>query len=175
MTSLQSIDRVTQIHDELAGILRSGQSSEERLTGVRLEDLSERLHNGLAARRNGSRIASAIASAEVPSSSVAASGSREDERYCVKADIRMRVNGDVPVLLSMCDLSRGGIGTDGLVQPPIGTHVDIEFPNGFCVAGRAVWRDGFTSGIRFDQELKPEQLESLRETLLKTSQFGRKR
>lgn len=171
MNSLQSIDRITQVHDALATVLRGGGTSEERLAALLLEDLHGRLRDRLAAHRNGA-VSGAAAAPSPPLPPGSASGLRDDERHPVKADIHVAVNGGPPVLLSVCDVSRGGIGTDGLTQPPLGARLDIEFPDGRRTTGCAVWRDGFTSGIRFERMLSFAELEALRRSLLAHPHFG---
>lgn len=170
MGSLQSIDRITQVHDALATVLRAEGASEERLAVLRLEDLHGRLGNGLAAHRRGAAGGAVASPPSLPTQN--ASGLRDDERHPVKADIRVAVNGGAPVLLSVCDISHGGIGTDGLTQPPLGVRLDIEFPDGRRTSGRAVWREGFTAGIRFERMLGSAELEALRRSLLAHPHFG---
>lgn len=73
-----------------------------------------------------------------------------EERFPINADVRLVNDAQDYAELTVIDLSRSGIGIDGLIHFPAETRVRIDFPNGHVRTGVTRWRDTFTSGVSFD-------------------------
>lgn len=84
-----------------------------------------------------------------------------EERFPINADVRL-VNDDQDYAeLAVIDLSRSGLGIDGLLHFPPETRVRIDFPNGQVRTGVTRWRDTFTSGVSFDVPMTDSDLGGL--------------
>jgi len=100
----------------------------------------------------------------------------------VVRDTRFPVTGDVRVIkdeqdyaeLVVIDISRSGIGIDGLIHFTPDTPVRVEFPGGETRTGRTRWRDTFTSGIAFDVPMMADELNQLRAALATQPHFAGK-
>lgn len=96
---------------------------------------------------------------------------RRDDRHRIAADIRVTTTAGAAIALTLIDLSRSGIGTDGLVQFDAGTALHVLFPDGTILAGRSMWREDFSAGILFDEPLDPAALTALLAALTRTPVF----
>ncbi len=97
--------------------------------------------------------------------------SRRAYRHTVAADIRVVDACGTQTDLVAIDLSRTGVGTDGLVQIEAGQPVTVEFPDGTTKAGTAVWRDDFFGGLLFERELTEEEFHRTLRSLASRPQF----
>ncbi|MFT3966115.1 MAG: PilZ domain-containing protein [Sphingobium sp.] len=98
---------------------------------------------------------------------------RREDRHALRADIRV-TGPDAHAEAVMVDISRHGLGTDGLMHFAPDSAVRVDFPDGSSRLGQAMWRDGFWSGIRFDTPIDPAELEALFTALTLTPHFPRK-
>jgi hypothetical protein len=81
-----------------------------------------------------------------------------EERFPISGDVRLN-NGALDYAeMTVIDLSRSGVGIDGLIHFPPETLVRIDFPNGKVRTGRTKWRDTFTSGVAFDVPMTDGEL-----------------
>ena len=97
---------------------------------------------------------------------------RVHPRRSLNADIRVSDTMGKVALLTLLDLSLGGIGADGLTHFEKGKAVLVEFPDGSSRLGHAVWKEDFTSGIRFDVPLTPSELAKLEEEIERSPIFS---
>ena len=81
-----------------------------------------------------------------------------EERFPISADIRLVNDAQDHAELITIDLSRSGLGIDGLIHFPADTRVRIDFPNGQVRTGVTRWRDMFTSGVSFDVPMTDSDL-----------------
>ena len=81
-----------------------------------------------------------------------------EERFPIRADIRLVNDAQDYAELTAIDLSRSGIGIDGLIHFPVDTRVRVDFPNGQVRTGVTRWRDTFTSGVSFDVPMSDSDL-----------------
>ncbi len=88
-----------------------------------------------------------------------------DERFPLKADVRLTNARQDFAEMTAIDISRSGLGIDGLIHFPPETPVRVDFPNGQARTGRTRWRDTFTSGIAFDAPMTDSALGALRAAL----------
>lgn len=96
-----------------------------------------------------------------------------EERFPISGDIRLTNDQQDYAELSVIDLSRSGIGIDGLTHFSPETCVRVDFPNGKARTGRTRWRDTFTSGIAFDVPMTDGELCALWMALRSQPHFGR--
>jgi hypothetical protein len=85
--------------------------------------------------------------------------SRRSDRLAITADIRVTADQGTKTDLVAIDLSRTGLGTDGLVQIEAGTSVAVELPDGTVKKATTVWKENFSGGLRFDQEMTEQELQ----------------
>lgn len=97
-----------------------------------------------------------------------------EERFPVSADVRVVNDAQDYAELAVIDLSRAGVGIDGLIHFPSDTRVRIEFPNGHVRTGVTRWRDTFTSGVAFDVPMTDGDLCGLWMALRNGPHFARK-
>ncbi|HEY1125643.1 MAG TPA: PilZ domain-containing protein [Sphingobium sp.] len=81
-----------------------------------------------------------------------------EERFPINADVRLVDDAQNHAELTVIDLSRSGIGIDGLIHFPAETRVRVDFPNGQVRTGVTRWRDTFTSGVSFDVPMTDSHL-----------------
>jgi hypothetical protein len=81
-----------------------------------------------------------------------------EERFPVSGDVRLTNGGQDFAERVVIDISRAGVGIDGLTHLPPMTRVRIDFPNGRSLTGRMRRRDIFTSGVAFDVPLTDSEL-----------------
>lgn len=94
-------------------------------------------------------------------------------RYPLRADVRLiRRDGEISAAV-MVDVSVSGLGMDALLNFARNTRVEVAFPNGIVCSGRMVWRDAFSSGLLFDEQLSLFQLEKLKHDLAAFSLKGK--
>lgn len=68
---------------------------------------------------------------------------RKSDRHVVAADIRATDDQGIRTDLVAVDMSRTGLGTDGLVQLEAGKFVAIELTDGTVKHGSTVWKGDF--------------------------------
>ena len=81
-----------------------------------------------------------------------------EARFPISADIRLVNEAEDYAELALIDLSRSGLGIDGLLHFPPETRVRIDFPSGQVRTGITRWRDTFTSGVAFDVPMTDSDL-----------------
>ncbi len=94
-----------------------------------------------------------------------------DERFPLKADVRLTNDQQDFAEMTAIDISRSGLGIDGLIHFAPETTVRVDFPNGEVRTGRTRWRDTFTSGIAFDAPMTDGELAALRAALKEQPYF----
>ena len=99
---------------------------------------------------------------------------RRDIRQPLHADIRLTDSADNYAELTIIDISRSGVGIDGLLHFKPETAVRVDFPNGFSRVGKTRWRDTFTSGVAFDEPMTFDELDALERALAVQSHFAAK-
>ncbi|MCE7795096.1 hypothetical protein LWE61_00840 [Sphingobium sufflavum] len=104
---------------------------------------------------------------------------QREARHAIRADVRLSGmageahGGEMLAEGVMIDLSRHGMGTDGLIHFPPESAVHVTFPDGTTRTGTAMWHDSFWSGIRFDAPLTSGELARLIATLERKPHFIR--
>jgi hypothetical protein len=81
-----------------------------------------------------------------------------EERFPINGDIRLTNDQRDHAEMIVIDISRSGVGIDGLMHFPEETPVRVDFPNGKMRTGRTKWRDTFTSGVAFDTPMTDGEL-----------------
>lgn len=97
-----------------------------------------------------------------------------DPRFPTAGDVRVIKDEQDYAELVLLDISRSGVGIDGLIHFPADTPVRVDFPSGETRAGRTRWRDTFTSGIAFDVPMTDDELNALRIALARQPHFASK-
>lgn len=97
-----------------------------------------------------------------------------EERFPISGDIRLIDDQQSYAEMTIIDLSRSGLGIDGLMHFPPETHVRIDFPNGTVRTGSTKWRDTFTSGVAFDVPMTNSELCTLWTALRNGAHFPAK-
>ncbi|EZP54337.1 MULTISPECIES: hypothetical protein [Sphingomonas] len=97
--------------------------------------------------------------------------SRKSDRHVIAADIRVTDERGNRTDLVAVDMSRTGLGTDGLIQLKAGQSVTIELPDGTVKHGSTVWREDFSGGLLFDQEMTEQELHRTMRSLASRQQF----
>ena len=98
---------------------------------------------------------------------------RRSNRHAVTADIRVVDEHGVQAELVTTNISRTGIGTDGLMQIAAGQSATVQLPDGTVITGVAVWQDDFFGGLLFEEELTEEEYERVLRSLASRPQFPR--
>jgi hypothetical protein len=98
---------------------------------------------------------------------------RRSNRHVVTADIRVVDEHGAQAELVTTNISRTGIGTDGLMQIAAGQSATVQLPDGTVITGVAVWQDDFFGGLLFEEELTEEEYERVLRSLASRPQFPR--
>lgn len=87
--------------------------------------------------------------------------SRADRRARLDTDIGIVSRSGVFAEMVTIDLSRHGVGVDGLLQFQPGEAVTVCFGDRIETAGTVRWHEAFFCGIQFDEPLSEVQVEKI--------------